>query len=64
MQPSCAMPMRRRKPVDEPTFSFTARVSLRSGNAFTNWCHDERISYREGFDRLVEGLKERKGRAA
>jgi hypothetical protein len=64
MQPNCAMPMRRRKPVHEPTFSFTARVSPRSANAFINWCHDERISCREGFDRLVGGLKTRKGSAA
>ena len=47
------MPIKRRKPVDEPTFSFTARVSLRSGNRFIAWCEENRLSYREGFDRLV-----------
>lgn len=47
------MPRKRRKPVDEPTHSFTARVSVRSANAFIEWCERERISYREGFDRLV-----------
>jgi hypothetical protein len=48
-----AMPVKRRKPVEEPTFSFTARVSVRSGNAFIKWCEEERITYREGFDRLM-----------
>jgi hypothetical protein len=50
------MPIKRRKPVEEPTFSFTARVSVRSGNRFIAWCEEERISYREGFDRLVDLL--------
>ncbi|WP_046869333.1 hypothetical protein [Microvirga massiliensis] len=60
--PLVAMPMRRRKQVDEPTMSFTARVSIRSGNAFIEWCHEERISYREGFDYLMDLLaKERAG---
>jgi hypothetical protein len=47
------VPRKRRRPVDEPTHSFTARVSVRSANAFIEWCERERISYREGFDRLV-----------
>ena len=47
------VPRRRRRPVEEPTYSFTARVSVRSANAFIEWCERERISYREGFDRLV-----------
>jgi hypothetical protein len=42
--------------------SFTARVSIRSDNEFIAWCHEERISYREGFDHLMELLaKERAG---
>ena len=49
-----AVPLKRRKPVDEPTYSFTARVTVRSANRFIAWCEDERISYREGFDRLVK----------
>ena len=44
---------KRRKPTEEPTYSFTARVSVRSANAFIEWCERERMSYREGFDRLV-----------
>jgi hypothetical protein len=46
-------PRKRRKGVDEPTHSFTARVTVRSANAFIEWCERERMSYREGFDRLV-----------
>jgi hypothetical protein len=52
-EPTAAMPLKRRRPVEEPTFSFTARVSLRSGNRFIEWCERERLTYREGFDRLV-----------
>ena len=47
------VPRRRRKPVEEPTYSFTARVSVRAVDRFIEWCEQERISYREGFDRLV-----------
>jgi len=56
--PQPFMPMRRRKQVDEPTISFTARISVRSHNAFLQWCHDERIpSYREAFDMLMDMLE-------
>ena len=47
------VPRKRRKPVDEPTYSFTARVSVRAAKRFIEWCEQERVSYREGFDRLV-----------
>jgi len=47
------MPRKRRRPVEEPTYSFTARVSVRSADRFIEWCEQERVSYREGFDRLV-----------
>ena len=57
-EPVATMPKRRRQPVNEPTFSFTARISLRSGNRFIEWCEHERISYRQGFDRLIEMLPE------
>ena len=46
-------PKKRRRGTDEPTHSFTARVSVSSANAFIEWCERERMSYREGFDRLV-----------
>ena len=46
-------PRKRRRPVDEPTYSFTARVTVRAADRFIAWCEEERISYREGFERLV-----------
>ena len=49
---------KRRKPTEEPTYSFTARVSVRSANAFIEWCERERMSYREGFDRLVSKIEQ------
>ena len=49
---------KRRKPTEEPTYSFTARVSVRSANAFIEWCERERMSYREGFDRLVAKIEQ------
>jgi|1185.fasta_scaffold975693_2 hypothetical protein len=55
-QPLEAMPLKRRKPIEEPIFSFTARVSVRSGNKFIAWCEREGLTYREGFDRLVATL--------
>jgi hypothetical protein len=61
-EPVQTMPLKRRKPVEEPTFSFTARVSLRSGNRFIAYCEEERISYREGFDRLMAALDRERGR--
>jgi hypothetical protein len=48
-----AAPRKRRRPVEEPTYSFTARVTVRAADRFIAWCEEERISYREGFDRLV-----------
>ena|SRR5215203_7546965 len=50
---SPAAPRKRRRPVDEPTYSFTARVTVRAADRFIAWCEEERISYREGFERLV-----------
>ena len=46
-------PRKRRKGADEPTYSFTARVTVRSADVFIAWCERERLTYREGFDRLV-----------
>ena len=46
-------PRKRKKGAEEPMHSFTARVTVRSANAFIEWCERERMSYREGFDRLV-----------
>ena len=49
---------KRRRAAEEPTYSFTARVSVRSANAFIEWCERERMSYREGFDRLVAKIEQ------
>jgi hypothetical protein len=43
---------RRRVPA-EAVRSFTTRVNTRDANAFIEWCDNERISYREGFGRMV-----------
>jgi hypothetical protein len=50
-------PRKRRKGADEPTYSFTARVTVRSADVFIAWCERERLTYREGFDRLVAMLE-------
>lgn len=46
-------PRRRQRGTDEPMCSFTARVSVSAHDRFVTWCERERISYREGFDRLM-----------
>ena len=51
-------PRKRRKGADEPTYSFTARVTVRSADVFIAWCERERLTYREGFDRLVAMIDE------
>lgn len=43
---------RKRVPA-EAVRSFTTRVNTRDANAFIEWCDNERISYREGFGRMV-----------
>lgn len=43
---------RKRAPA-EAVRSFTTRVNTRDANAFIEWCDAERISYREGFSRMV-----------
>lgn len=43
---------RKRAPA-EAVRSFTTRVNTRDANAFIQWCDNERISYREGFGRMV-----------
>src|SRR4051794_4824680 len=43
---------RKRAPA-EAVRSFTTRVNTRDANAFIQWCDHERISYREGFGRMV-----------
>jgi hypothetical protein len=47
---------KRRRTVEEATHSFTARVSVRSANEFIAWCEREHLSYRQGFDHLMQLL--------
>jgi hypothetical protein len=56
-------PRRRRNAVTVPVAPFTARVSVTSLERFIAYCDRERVSYREGFDHLVELLEadERRG---
>lgn len=42
--------------VDEPQTSFTMRISVAAANAFVAWTEAEKISYREGFDRLISKI--------
>jgi hypothetical protein len=51
-------PRKRRKGADEPTYSFTARMTVRSADVFIAWCERERLTYRKGFDRLVATIEE------
>ncbi len=46
----------RRSPTDG-LHSVSGCVSVRSANAFIEWCERERMSYREGFDRLVSKIE-------
>jgi hypothetical protein len=44
---------RRKRGAGEPTHSLTLRVTARAADTFIAWCERERLTYREGFDRLV-----------
>lgn len=58
--PSREVAVRRKRRVsgNDPTDQLNLRVSVHSINRFIEWCELERITYREGFQRLVEGLDE------
>jgi hypothetical protein len=43
----------RRRGTDYPRRSFKARISVSAQDRFVAWCEAERMSYREGFERLV-----------
>lgn len=55
-QPPAVVVQKKRKTVDEPTTSFTARISVRSANQFIRWTEEHGLSYREGFDCLMDLL--------
>lgn len=44
---------KRRVAVDEPTDQLNLRAAISDINRFVEWCERERMSYREGFGRLV-----------
>lgn len=44
---------KRRIAVDEPTDQLNLRAAIADINRFVEWCERERMSYREGFGRLV-----------
>ena len=53
--PSREVPTRRKRriAVDEPTDQLNLRAAIADINMFVEWCERERMSYREGFGRLV-----------
>jgi hypothetical protein len=53
--PSREVPTRRKRrvTVDEPTDQLNLRAAIADINVFVEWCERERMSYREGFGRLV-----------
>lgn len=44
---------KRRVAVDEPTDQLNLRAAIADINSFVEWCERERMSYREGFGRLI-----------
>ncbi len=44
---------KRRITVDEPTDQLNLRATIADINRFVEWCESERMSYREGFGRLI-----------
>lgn len=56
--PSREVPTRRKRriAVDEPTDQLNLRAAITDINQFVEWCEAERMSYREGFGRLVAML--------
>lgn len=57
--PSREVPTRRKRriAVDEPTDQLNLRAAIADINVFVEWCERERMSYREGFGRLVAKIE-------
>ncbi|WP_298961785.1 hypothetical protein [uncultured Methylobacterium sp.] len=49
---------KRRSAVEVPTDQLNLRAAVDDINAFVDWCERERMSYREGFGRLVAKIRE------
>lgn len=54
------VPMRRKRriAVDEPTDQLNLRAAIADINRFVEWCERERMSYREGFGRLIAKIEQ------
>jgi hypothetical protein len=50
--------IKRQRGTEDTIHQFTMRVRIKASNRFVRWCERERLSYREGFDRLVAHLDE------
>jgi hypothetical protein len=61
-EPEPVVQRNRRRAPAEAVRSFTTRVNTRDANAFIEWCDNERISYREGFGRMVRSFLDTQGR--
>lgn len=48
--------VKRQRGTEKTVHQFTMRVAVASSNKFVLWCEKHRLSYREGFDRVVELL--------
>ncbi|MEC5293497.1 MULTISPECIES: hypothetical protein [unclassified Aurantimonas] len=58
--PSRETPVRRRKRqvAEEPTDQINIRAAITDLNAFIEFCERNRLSYREGFGRLIQFIGE------
>ena len=58
--PSREAPIRRKRriAVDEPTDQLNLRAAIADINVCVEWCERERMSYREGFGRLVAKIEQ------
>jgi hypothetical protein len=50
--------IKRQRGTDRTVHQFTMRVAVKDSNEFVLWCESERLSYREGFERLVAMIPE------
>lgn len=48
------IPVRRDRGTDATTHHFAMRVRVAASNEFVRYCNKHRLSYREGFDRVLE----------
>jgi hypothetical protein len=47
-------PVKRERGTDATTHHFAMRVRVAASNEFVRYCNKHRLSYREGFDRVLE----------